>query len=1150
MDLLEQYLKEMYDIRSTGGGVDEQSYYPPFCTLLNEIGKKLTPKVKCVNILKNTGAGNPDFGLFTASQFKGKDIDPLPGQIPERGVIEAKPTNDDSWIRADGEQITKYWKRYNQVLVINYRDFVFVGTDDSGKAQKLEPFQLAESEEAFWDLARHPRKASKEQGQRFIEYLLRVMQYSAALKNPKDLAWFLASYAREARMRIEGAGDLPGLAMLRKGLEDALGLKFEEDKGEHFFRSTLIQTLFYGIFSSWVLWARNNKIAKDEKFDWRTAAWNLHVPMIAGLFEQIATPQKLKPLGIDEVLDWTGRVLNRVYRREFFRQFEEEHAVQYFYEPFLEAYDPVLRKELGVWYTPPEIVKYQVERIDTVLREELKIADGLADGKVYVLDPCCGTGAYLVETLKKIHQTLKSKGADALTVQQLKKAAMGRVFGFEILPAPFVISHLQIGLLLRQLGAPFSDKRNERAAIYLTNALTGWEPPKEPKTKLLFPEMQEEKEAAERVKRETPILVILGNPPYNAFAGTSPEEEGGLVDAYKEGLNKPTKDGGWGIKKFNLDDLYIRFFRIAERRIVKGGKGIVSYISSFSYLSDPSFVVMRENLLREFDQLWFDCMNGDSRETGKLTPEGKPDPSVFSTERNKEGIRVGTAICLLVRKEKRNKTPEVKFRHFWGVNKRKDLLATLGEKGRGKKYQKARPGKENKFSSRPMNVADQYLNWIKISELCQEAPFVGVEECRGGVLIGYEKEKLLKRLSPYFNRKIKLEELSGIDLRLIKEGSRYDPQKTRENILTKEGFKEENIIQIVLRPFDIRWCYHTVVRNLWNEPRPQLRKQLWEGNRFIVSRVNCQARPEGVPVYITGNLLDKQTISRNPGAIPLFLKVEKKESKSKDKHTTNFLEEGESESIRANLSEKARGYLKAMGLGNPDVKKEDAEAVWMHSLAIGYSPAYLRENADGIRGDWPRIPLPNTKAALLASAKLGYEVAGLLDTEQAVAGVTCGSIRREMSKIGLISRVGGGTIRPEAGELDITAGWGHKGKGNVCMPGKGRVITRPYIEDEIAAMPAAAREALGAETCDIYLNETVYVKNVPVGVWEYYIGGYQVIKKWLSYREKDMLGRGLTMDEARYIQEMVRRIAGLVVLQDTLDANYYTVKEKTYAWPA
>ena len=252
--------------------------------------------------------------------------------------------------------------------------------------------------------------------------------------------------------------------------------------------------------------------------------------------------------------------------------------------------------------------------------------------------------------MKHIHGTLTANRDDALVAHDLKNAARDRVFGFEILPAPFVVAHLQLGLLLANLGAPLAEetaaKEGERARVYLTNALTGWEPPTGPKQQLTLPEFEAERDAAEEVKRDKPILVILGNPPYNAFAGVSAAAEKTLVEPYKEGLISK-----WGIKKFNLDDLYVRFFGLAERRIAeKTGKGVVCYISNFSYLGDPSFVVMRQRFLSEFDALWFDCLNGDSRETGKLTPEGKPDPSVFSTEYNREGIRVGTSVALMVRK--------------------------------------------------------------------------------------------------------------------------------------------------------------------------------------------------------------------------------------------------------------------------------------------------------------------------------------------------------------------------------------------------------------------------------------------------------------------------------------------------------------------
>ena len=208
------------------------------------------------------------------------------------------------------------------------------------------------------------------------------------------------------------------------------------------------------------------------------AASYLRVPVLRKLFYEAADPGQLDALNLSEVLHWATAALNRVDRASFFERFQQDHAVQYFYEPFLKAYDPALRKQLGVWYTPPEIVRYMVQRADRVLREELGVEDGLADPRVVVLDPCCGTGAFLVGVLDQIAATLRDKGGDALVGHDLKAAVQKRVFGFEILPAPYVVSHLQLGLRLADLQVPLTG--NQRVGVYLTNALTGWEPPKEP----------------------------------------------------------------------------------------------------------------------------------------------------------------------------------------------------------------------------------------------------------------------------------------------------------------------------------------------------------------------------------------------------------------------------------------------------------------------------------------------------------------------------------------------------------------------------------------------------------------------------------------------------------------------------------------------
>jgi hypothetical protein len=278
---LEDYLRELRDIRRSGSAVPETSYYPPLAALFNAVGSTLKPRVRCI-LNPSHGAGIPDVGLFTPDQFqKASAEEPLPGTKPSRGVVEAKPTSDDAFLTADGAQVSKYWKAYRQVLVTNFRDFLLLGADAEGNPVKLERYRLAPNETAFWTAASHPRPIAAEQGEGFVEFLKRVMLHEASLAAPKDVAWFLASYAREALRRVEKRNDVPALSAIRSALEEALNIKFDDKKGEHFFRSTLIQTLFYGVFSAWVLWARDRSPTdRKARFDWLHAGQLLRLRRI------------------------------------------------------------------------------------------------------------------------------------------------------------------------------------------------------------------------------------------------------------------------------------------------------------------------------------------------------------------------------------------------------------------------------------------------------------------------------------------------------------------------------------------------------------------------------------------------------------------------------------------------------------------------------------------------------------------------------------------------------------------------------------------------------------------------------------------------------------------------------------------------------
>lgn len=1130
---VEAYFSELRDIHNSGAGVAEISYYDPLKRLLTDVGKHLKPKVSALMQLRNTGSGNPDGGLFTAPQLKGWEpgVDPMLGQLPARGAIEVKGTSDDAFVIAQSEQVARYAERYGLVLVTNLRDFVLVGRSATGTGtRELESCRLASNEAAFWAKTQHPRKYAEEAGEGLTEFLRRVLLHNASLADPKDLAWFLASYARTARLRLEQRHELPALDALRSQLEDALGLKFEGEKGDHFFRSTLVQTLFYGMFAAWVLWARERNhgegIAWENRFQWETATATLHVPMVYELFRQFADVRQLGQLGISEVLEWAEEVLWRVDRTSFFDRFQEHHAVQYFYEPFLEAFDPDLRKELGVWYTPDEVVRYMVARVDWALREELGIADGLADPSVVVLDPCCGTGAYLVEVLRKIDETLQAKGADALTRHDVKRAALERVIGFEIMPAPFVVAHLQLGILLAELGVPLRDS-DERAAIYLTNALTGWgdgniQPPKERRgipgqmhSTLLFPEFAEERDAADRIKREERILVVLGNPPYNGYAGMAVDEERELTEAYRTTKRAPKPQGQ------GLNDLYVRFYRMAERQITeRTGRGVVCLISNNSWLDSLSFTGMRERFIEVFDSIRVDNLNGDKYRTGKLTPEGKPDPSIFSTEKNREGIQVGTAIGLLVKGT--NASGEVKFRDWWGAGKQSELR--VASEGSPNGYASHTPILQLGLPFRPAEVAEGYLDWPKIPEVFPGS-FPGVKTSRDDFVVDIDRERLEERLGRYFNETESLEALAATAGSAAHSSSGFDPLAVRKQLLDL-GYDRARVEPFLYRPFDQRWLYWEDRTRLLDRPRLGYRAQVTGGNTWI--GVAQSVRRGFDPVLSTTIGASLHLIERGVNMFPAYV-------------VNEGLLLGTDSATRPNLSAEAIAYAKDTGALPNQIQA--------HCLALLDAPAYARDNSTALERDWPRIPLPATVSTLNASVDLGLRITALLDPLQPFSGG---------APVGKLS-ARTGSLDP-ATDLAITARWGIAGKGGITMPSTGKFAERSYtpeehkaIEEHAAALGMNGEQAVNllGETCfDVHLNDVAYWRCVPANVWHYTIGGYQVIKKWLSYREKALLGRDLKPEEARYVTEMVRRIAALVLMQPELDANYARVKADVWEWPA
>jgi hypothetical protein len=439
-------------------------------------------------------------------------------------------------------------------------------------------------------------------------------------------------------------------------------------------------------------------------------------------------------------------------------------------------------------------------------------------------------------------------------------------------------------------------------------------------------------------------------------------------------------------------------------------------------------------------------------------------------------------------------------------------------------YQELIPVAEIGYPFLPGLIASGYTTWSALPALFPTS-FPGVQTGRDIFLVDVDRERLLSRLLAYFDPDVSHEEMRRTNPTVMEDTARFKGEAVRDT-LRKRGFLPDNIVRYCYRPFDTRWLYWEPETKLLDEKRAEYVPHVFAGNVALCAV--AQNRKDFDPPIATNILACRHLVERGANLFPLYLHSD----------GSSLLEPV---GKRPNLSDTAAAYIADLDVGPEDL--------FYHALAIMHAPAYRTENAGALRQDWPRIPLPATQKALLASAALGRRVAALLDTETPVPGVTAGSIREELRAVAVFTRTDGKQARSDAGDLDVTAGWGYAGKGGVTMPGRGKIETSnaerrtPNAEGHFNVQSSTLDVQ---RSFDVYLNDLTCWRNVPVSVWEYTIGGYQVIKKWLSYREKPLLGRGLTVAEVRYVTETARRIAALIAMQAELDENYRVVIADTY----
>ena len=666
---------------------------------------------------------------------------------------------------------------------------------------------------------------------------------------------------------------------------------------------------------------------------------------------------------------------------------------------------------------------------------------------------------------------------------------------------------------MQALDAPLSEDGDERAGVYLTNALTGWEP--KPQKPLPFPELEEERDRADRVKQDTPVLVILGNPPYNGFAGMAVDEERELSQAYRttRQVRRPEGQG--------LNDLYVRFFRMAERRIAeKTGRGIVCFISNYSWLDGLSFTGMRERYLDAFDAIRIDNLHGD-RIISEYAPDGRTSETVFAIQGQSPGIRIGTAITLLSKSggvSDNNSEGQVRYRDFHQARaeeRRTALLSSLdpGEIDAG--YTQIQPRLDIGLPFKPTAVNQSWTDWPALPDLFPKS-FPGVKTSRDPFLVDVDLDRLEKRVADYFDRDLGHEGIARLYPSVMNSGARYNPRTVRDSLLKREEPHEKSgIIRYAYRPFDNRWLYWEAETKLLDEKRSDYRSHVFQGKLWLSAVPRLRRDSIETQTTVTSHMASLHLNEWSASMFPAWLRDD------------GLALDGGGEHRRPNLSAAAQRYLDRLGL--------DVEDLFHHALAVLHDPAYREANAGALRMEWPRIPLPGwpdgdasgVAEELRASAARGRELAALLDPETPVAGVTAGELRTELAVIAVPTTMDGHNM--EGDDFSVTSGWGHFGTGDAVMPGRGRSEERPYTDAERAGLDNAADE-LGETTFDIHLNDNARWSNVPTSVWNYKLGGYQVLKKWLSYRESKVLDRPLTPEEVLHFTDTARRIAAILLL--------------------
>jgi predicted helicase len=770
-----------------------------------------------------------------------------------------------------------------------------------------------------------------------------------------------------------------------------------------------------------------------EKTEYRDVRWVVE--------EVLSIVNALNLPAIHEDLSFRNRrAISRMVRagdEEEHRLFERDPFI-YFYEDYLKAYDPAMRKGRGVYYTPPPVVNFIVRGVDDILKDRFGIRIGLADHRrVTVLDFACGTGTFLLEVCQRIFDNIG--GPDAGRAEPtVREHILENLFGFEYLIAPYTIAHLKLSQYLLDEGHRL--KIDERLQIFLTNTLE----PVKPQANFLLPAVSAEVEAAQKVK-DRDILVIVGNPPYSGISrnmGIAAQE---LIERYKyvDGVH-------FRERKHWLQDDYVKFIAFAQKKMDSVKEGIVGVITNHSWLDNPTFRGMRQSLMHTFEEIHILDLHGSAKKK-EQAPDASKDENVFDIEQ-------GVAIALFV---KRPSSPKI-VRHadLWGSRLEKYSALAEGSLA-STRWTNLNPTSPN-FLLRPAVASDDtYSNSLSVLEMFPTRS-TGVQTSRDHLVIGFSKEEVLVRLDSFADPDVSDDYFRETFFREHRTG-RYLRGDTRGWKLS-EGRKwsHENLAElrssiklITYRPFDNRYVVGHPKMIDW--PRNEVMQHFRDGN--IALLLPRQLAAEGFQHSFCAEM-------------PAEMCVISTNTKEQNYVFPLWLHPGDGASVE-NLSREFRAYI--------DARYEHhytPEEIIGYAYAVLHAPTYRTRYAENLRTDFPRLPFPESSKEFERLSVFGW-------------ALVQAHLLREVPRPGLAA---------------------YHGKGDHAVEGV----------------------SYSAEEQTITINETQFFERVPPAVWEFRIGGYQVLDKYLKSRK----GRELSLDEINHVAAIADSLAFTIDQMVKIDKGY------------